>query len=115
MGPGSIANLASAATVALSSFDMQLRDPGEYLNQIDKKRFARLCGRSTVELQIDPDYTAPQKAVHNGHQAPGGKELPMPAAIAGGVQRFGDNVDTDAISPGQSYDPQMLYADCASE
>lgn len=36
MDDGSIANLASAATVAASSFDMKVEDPRQLLDVIDK-------------------------------------------------------------------------------
>lgn len=38
MGKGSIANLASAVTVAASSFDMQVTDPRPLLELVDQVR-----------------------------------------------------------------------------
>lgn len=102
MGTGSIANLASAATVAISSFDMALRDPGDYLNKIDRKRLARICGKTAMDINFEPVYTdsitpSITKSTGDTDQR---KVLQWPAAITSGVQRFGDNIDTDSISPG---------------
>ncbi|KAJ2751557.1 hypothetical protein IWQ56_006864, partial [Coemansia nantahalensis] len=42
MGPGSIANLASAATVAASSFSMKTTNPRELLDLIDRDRYRKM-------------------------------------------------------------------------
>lgn len=42
MGKGSIANLASAATVALSSLDMKIANPRKYLDMIDREEYATM-------------------------------------------------------------------------
>ncbi len=109
MGKGSIANLASAATVAASSFGMSITDPRALLAQVDRARF-------TTMLQH-----APEPAITISEPAPvlAGQEAPAAAAAAAGeaageaaippselvvtgkVQVMGDNVDTDAIIPGE--------------
>ncbi|CRL28582.1 Aconitase-like core [Penicillium camemberti] len=85
MGKGSIGHLASAATVAASSFEMKLSDVtyvepcdcGDYgraatqrQNQTEKRRLGTDGGRNTKVLQ-------------------------------GKVQRLGDFVDTDALAPAE--------------
>ena len=104
MGPGSVANLGSAATVALSSLEMRVREPGRYLEKIDKKRFARLCGDGSMGISIEPTYSTPVPAPRSASAASthnGKASITRLAILSGKVQRFGDNVDTDAISPGK--------------
>lgn len=105
MGAGSLAYLASAATVAASSLDMRFRDPREYLEAIDRDRYARLLDREPAAaipalrtdepaVRVEPrrlDATDPSTT--NASRAPN--------VIEGRVQRFGAHVDTDAIIPGQ--------------
>ena len=110
MGDGSFAHLSSAATVAASAQGMQITDPRALLAQVDQDKFRRILGerkaRRTPEVQtIEP---AP-------HLAPSGASVPPPAGarqaraadkasaglVQSRIQRFGDNVDTDAIIPGQ--------------
>ena len=45
MGQGSLAWLASAATVAASSVDMRIADPRPWLERLDRERYARLLFR----------------------------------------------------------------------
>ena len=102
MGAGSLAHLASAATVAASSVGMQITDPRPLLAQIDQERFARLLHRDdaktrTYEVQVsEPTVTV---AGATGASAETGAA--KGAVITGRVQRFGDHVDTDAIIPGE--------------
>ena len=101
MGPGSLAWLSSAATVAASSVEMKIADPRSQLSKIDQDRYAKLLFRDakkplpevrsvepTVEVAAAAASTAKTGAVQ-------GKQ------VEGRVQRFGDAVDTDAIIPGQ--------------
>jgi homoaconitate hydratase len=123
MGKGSIANLASAAVVAASAFDMVVTDPAPYLAAIDGARYAALrqwiqqpaaChGSATAGAAGAGDFpftiTEPAPAL----VAPGApvEEDPrladaavwshLPTTVRGVVQRFGDAVDTDAIIPAQ--------------
>jgi homoaconitate hydratase len=46
MGKGSIANLASAVTVAASSFKMEVTDPTPFLKLVDQKRFRELVPKT---------------------------------------------------------------------
>ena len=101
MGQGSLAWLASAATVAASSVDMKAADPRPYLANIDRDRYDKLLFRDSSarlpEIRTsEPQVAAPQAAAA---KTEGGTEKGK--VITGKVQRFADHVDTDAIIPGQ--------------
>ena len=100
MGEGSLAWLASAATVAASSVGMAITDPRSILAKVDRDRYAAALRRETprvpeirvAEPQLDLVVSAAGKAAGSGSGSTGG--------FRGRVQRFGDNIDTDAIIPG---------------
>ncbi|MFI5274756.1 MAG: aconitase family protein, partial [Ktedonobacterales bacterium] len=101
MGEGSLAWLASAATVAASAFDLRVTDPRELLALVDRDRLDEVLMRRprTAPPRIttsEPQMTvvAPEQSAHAGSAAAGG-------SIRARVQRFGDAVDTDAIIPGE--------------
>ncbi|KAG0015214.1 hypothetical protein BGZ80_009972 [Entomortierella chlamydospora] len=103
MGKGAIGNLASAATVAASSFDMKIRNPRDLLDSIDRARYEEM-----LEMWIEKGkavvYSEPSPIYYN--EKTDGQDLPPPppsfsATIKGRVQRFEDNIDTDAIIPAQ--------------
>jgi 3-isopropylmalate dehydratase small subunit len=111
MGEGSLAYLASAATVAASALEMKIADPRPLLALVDRDRFARILGerrpRRTPEVVVvepQPHLAAAgagdrAAAPQAGAQVAGG---PAPlASVVARIQRFGDNVDTDAMIPGQ--------------
>ncbi len=101
MGEGSLAYLASAATVAASSLGMRLRDPRPFLAKIDQARYAKLLGRDAGRLpEISRQEPAP-KVDAGAKAAAVATAAAAPRIVAGTVQRFGDNVDTDAIIPGE--------------
>jgi aconitate hydratase/homoaconitate hydratase len=110
MGEGSLAYLASAATVAATSLSMEIRDPRSLLGRIDPARLAKILGQEvgripevayrqseptavTLSPPGSPDRPAPS------HTGPAASTAQSP--LSGRVQRFGDHVDTDAIIPGQ--------------
>ena len=129
MGKGSIANLASAAVVAASAFDMKVTDPAPYLAAIDPARFTAL--RQWIQQPAachspnsPPSSSAPAFSISEPSPslvseaaggAAGGAATPpedprlsdpavwshLPSSVKGRVQRFGDAVDTDAIIPAQ--------------
>jgi aconitate hydratase/homoaconitate hydratase len=112
MGEGSLAYLASAATAAASAAGMKLADPRPLLAQVDRERFARILGerrpRRTPEVRIvdpAPHVAAPAQTAVASERGPARKAAPAGAGdappIDARVQRFGDNIDTDAIIPGQ--------------
>jgi 3-isopropylmalate dehydratase small subunit len=101
MGKGSLAWLASAATVAASSVDMKVADPRAYLAKIDRERYARLLFRTPHGAPPEIPVAEPEvhvEGAHGGHAAGGALG---PKQLQGRVQRFGDSVDTDAIIPGE--------------
>lgn len=103
MGAGSMAWLASGATVAASAGEMRITDPRPFLAGVDQARFLKLLGRGD-EVRL-PEISAeePQFAVSqtNGHVEGERSTAARRAVVAGRVQKFGDNVDTDAIIPGE--------------
>ncbi|KAL2911509.1 hypothetical protein HK105_209040 [Polyrhizophydium stewartii] len=103
MGKGSIGNLASAATVAASSFGMQVTNPRELLDAIDQARFAQM-----LEIWLDKGeafaISEPCPVVtHVGGASTSTDREPstFKTSIAGKVQRFEDHIDTDAIIPAE--------------
>jgi 3-isopropylmalate dehydratase small subunit len=102
MGRGSLAWLASAATVAASSLDMKIADPRPLLAAVDQRRFAALLGRDggrpLPEVRVvDPE---PRLVAQEPLRERQGATSPD-SVLEGRVQLFGDNVDTDAIIPGE--------------
>lgn len=103
MGPGSLAWLASGATVAASAGEMRIGDPRPFLHRIDQDRFRKLLGR--VDEVSLPNITAqePKLAIasESASVATTTENAATPSLISGRVQLFGDNIDTDAIIPGE--------------
>ncbi|KAF8985181.1 hypothetical protein BGZ46_005727 [Entomortierella lignicola] len=103
MGKGAIGNLASAATVAASSFDMKIRNPRDLLDSIDHARYEEML-EMWIEKGKPVVYSEPSPVYYDAKTD--GQSLPPPppsfsATIKGRVQRFEDNIDTDAIIPAQ--------------
>jgi aconitate hydratase/homoaconitate hydratase len=102
MGEGSLAWLASAATVAASALDMQVTDPRPLLAQIDRDRLdailQRRPTRSVPEIAISEPHIDLAEQREGEHEAAGKGGAVL---VRGRVQRFGDSVDTDAIIPGE--------------
>lgn len=101
MGEGSLAWLASGATVAAGARSMAITDPRPLLALVDQDRFARLLDRQGARL---PDVRHEEPAVEVGGAAAAAGTAAGPrsgAVVQGRVQKFGDNVDTDAIIPGE--------------
>jgi aconitate hydratase/homoaconitate hydratase len=101
MGEGSLAWLASGATVAASAATMSITDARPGLARVNQERFLALLGRTTLARAPEIRYEEPTTEVV-GSRAAGTTTASAPAApLRGHVQRFGDNVDTDAIIPGE--------------
>lgn len=102
MGPGSIAWLASAPTVAASAIAMRITDPRALIAHVTDEEFRRyLAPAPTLPMFVVTEPHA-QVAPHESSAA----DLPDAvqdddAMIEGRVQRFGDHIDTDAIIPGE--------------
>ncbi|KAJ2366637.1 hypothetical protein H4S02_010435, partial [Coemansia sp. RSA 2611] len=115
MGPGSIANLASAATVAASSFNMKVTNPRELLDRIDHARYRKMldiwmdkAGEISVsepnpKLEDARDETIASRNTDGAASSSDATGQPEDTSnlITGKVQRFDDNIDTDAIIPAQ--------------
>lgn len=100
MGKGSIAWLASAATVAASSFSMRISDPRPLLRRVERAAWNRLIAPrrdlpAVTYSEPEPLHSGPQVASHTVSADR------LAGRIEGGAQVFGDNVDTDAIIPGE--------------
>jgi aconitate hydratase/homoaconitate hydratase len=100
MGEGSLAWLASAASVAASALDMRLTDPRPLLERVDRDRLATILQRN--DPRPIPEITTAEPAMtvsppsHPAHESNAAARV-----IQGAIQRFGDSVDTDAIIPGE--------------
>ncbi|KXG51280.1 Aconitase/3-isopropylmalate dehydratase large subunit, alpha/beta/alpha, subdomain 1/3 [Penicillium griseofulvum] len=116
MGKGAIGSITCAAVVAASSFDMVITDPQPLLGQIDRAKLDRILGREGVSLSIAPEISEPNPVLaSNIASIDASSSLPIQtpaptlgvAKISSGgvirskVQRFGENVDTDAIIPAE--------------
>ena len=107
MGDGSLAHLGSAATVAASAQQMRISDPRPLLAGLDQDRFRRILDarkpRRTPEVQVvEPRvHLAPAGATATLAKQARALDRQRAGRIRSRIQRFGDNVDTDAIIPGQ--------------
>ncbi|CAI2167948.1 14972_t:CDS:2 [Funneliformis geosporum] len=108
MGKGAIGNLASAATVAASSFEMEIRDPRDFIDAIDEEKYHECLGQ-WLDPKISITISEPNPILYdpsNPLSSDSISDLLSPSTsfssnIKGKVQRFEDNVDTDAIIPAQ--------------
>lgn len=107
MGDGSLAHLSSAATVAASAAAMRIADPRPLLARVDQERYRRILGerkpRRTPEVQVvEPSvHLAPSGAQALSAKEARAADKERAGLVRSRIQRFGDNVDTDAIIPGQ--------------
>ena len=106
MGDGSLAHLASAATVAASASSMKISDPRPLLARVDQERYRRILGerkqRRTPEVQIvEPQPHLGKVASPGSAKEARATDRQRAVVVRSRIQRFGDNVDTDAIIPGQ--------------
>jgi 3-isopropylmalate dehydratase small subunit len=101
MGEGSLAYLASAATVAASSAELKVADPRPLLANIDVARYEKILGRDARRPLPEVRVTEPEVQTAGSGGAGSGTAGNLAArTVEGRVQRFGDAVDTDAIIPG---------------
>ncbi|OMH78463.1 putative aconitate hydratase [Zancudomyces culisetae] len=116
MGPGSICNLASSATVAASSFGMKITDPTDLVNLVNKDRYKEMLSewlegpQDFVISEPNPTFisasaatstTAADNVAESASENAPATKAASTSIISGKVQRFGDNIDTDAIIPAQ--------------
>src|SRR4051812_7392878 len=107
MGEGSLAHLASAATVAASAPEMKVADPRPLLAMVDRDRYQRILGERKPRRAPEVRVVEPELDVRTaGGPAQSARDARVDdrrraAVLRGRVQRFDDNVDTDAIIPGE--------------
>jgi aconitate hydratase/homoaconitate hydratase len=104
MGPGSIAWLASAPTVAASSLDLVITDPRPLVAGISQAEFRSLLDAAPALPSVTISEPAPDvsAAESNGSERVAVEETHDDTpAIQGKAQLFGDHVDTDAMIPGE--------------
>src|SRR5947209_9305567 len=105
-GEGSLAHLASGATVAASAAEMKVRDPRPLLASIDQDRYRRILGERKQHGTPEVRVVEPQIRVGPAAEAASAKEeraadRGRASTLRARVQRFGNDVDTDAIIPGE--------------
>jgi homoaconitate hydratase len=100
MGEGSLAWLASAATVAASALSMRVADPRPLLERIDRDRLDVILQRQRNAPPVEITVTEPEIALA-APRAGADRQASEGGVIRARVQRFGDSVDTDAIIPGE--------------
>jgi aconitate hydratase/homoaconitate hydratase len=85
---------------------MKITDPRAWLARVDQERYRRILGerkpRRTPEVQvIEPEPHLGKAAAVSSAKEARGADRQRAGVIRSKIQRFGDNVDTDAIIPGQ--------------
>ncbi|KAK7229988.1 hypothetical protein V2G26_002158 [Clonostachys chloroleuca] len=124
MGKGSFGNITCAAAVAASSFDMVVTDPKELLAQLDRKRLEglvkgfRASSEGVILTISEPEPEAALNTVPKIFDEPSGaddaaSQFQPSMLVRSKVQRFGENVDTDAIIPAE-FMPGVDNADLGS-
>ncbi|KAK8060834.1 hypothetical protein PG996_010764 [Apiospora saccharicola] len=122
MGKGSVGNLASAATVAASSFEMKMTSPNDLVAMISGEQWEKVKGKGSlssgpmVEPQwveppepsaaadITPTHTTTANNDTNEEGVKAGEEggaTPKLQNIKSKIYRLGDFIDTDALAPAQ--------------
>ena len=104
MGKGSLAWLASAATVAASAPGLKVADPRPWLAQLDQDRYRRILRRDLDVLVPEIHVVEPTPIAATASPTASAAIRTVndaPATLTGRVQRFGDHIDTDAIIPGE--------------
>ncbi|KAL2822121.1 hypothetical protein BJX63DRAFT_442295 [Aspergillus granulosus] len=108
MGKGSFGNITCAAAVAASSFSMEVTDPRWLLDRLDRAKYDRL-----VKVH-EPEPEGGNAAPMMESMLDGIPRAPTSArVIRSRVQRFAENVDTDAIIPAE-FMPGVDNADLGS-
>ncbi|KAK8128960.1 aconitase family protein [Apiospora sp. TS-2023a] len=122
MGKGSIGNLASAATVAASSFEMKMTSPNDLVAMISDEQWEKVKGKGSLSSgpMVKPQWVEPPEPTaaadanlsqneatsndtNEGTEKSGeeGGATPKLQNITSKVYRLGDFIDTDALAPAQ--------------
>ncbi|KAF2098861.1 aconitase family protein [Rhizodiscina lignyota] len=114
MGRGAIGSIASAVTVAASSFGMEITDPKPLLDEVDIARLESILGRkpsgATEVKYVEPGTAAKEPGSERGEKFQATLPTSVTAdtsssennVVKGKVITLGDFVDTDAIIPAQA-------------
>ena len=107
MGKGSIGNIASAAVVATSSFNMRVTDPKPLLEAIHRETYDRLIGKGVRKTTRMPRFETPQpffEGIDHDQNSPKIYFGIFPnhtldksgsaTIFCSRIQRFGNNIDT---------------------
>ncbi|RBR10194.1 uncharacterized protein FIESC28_09580 [Fusarium coffeatum] len=123
MGKGSFGNITCAAAVAASSFDMVVTDPKFLLDQLDRDKLERLVsgGRAKgvqpvlkiSEPSPEASSTEVPRILDGGDSEPETARTLSARVLRSKIQRFGENVDTDAVIPAE-FMPGIDNADLGS-
>ncbi|KAF2028650.1 aconitase iron-sulfur domain-containing protein [Setomelanomma holmii] len=106
MGRGSLGNLASAVTVAASSFDMRATDPTHLIEKIDLERWESLRRHKASDESLFPSiaYVEPAGELDDAEHVAAAEVDEAPSTttsssnIVGKIQKLGDMVNTDALA-----------------
>ncbi|KAJ5124316.1 uncharacterized protein N7515_008141 [Penicillium bovifimosum] len=117
MGKGSFGNLASAITVAASSFEMKVFDPRPLLKSIELDRLDKIIGHAKKPPRVGESMTyiepgGPCVSLTGKHEIKQqtSQNAEGRASLAnsernkvrrGKIQRLGDFIDTDALAPAE--------------
>ncbi|KXG52939.1 Aconitase/3-isopropylmalate dehydratase large subunit, alpha/beta/alpha [Penicillium griseofulvum] len=115
MGKGSVGHLASAATVAASSFEMKLVDPSDLLAAIDLSRWDRLRMSTNLDAisfktglaYVEPCGCGDHPSAKSQREQPKEQRRPdkhgdkQTKILQGKAQRLGNFIDTDALAPAE--------------
>ncbi|KAK1996796.1 aconitase family protein [Colletotrichum falcatum] len=121
MGKGAIGSLASAATVAASSFNMMVRSPQELIDSIPEDRWNSVRGKGSLPtsaleepiwveppgqdsaIGVNTSSGAATDAASNSTATNTPRSVDKSAldTIKSKVYRMGDFIDTDALAPAQ--------------
>ncbi|MFQ5629554.1 MAG: aconitase family protein, partial [bacterium] len=99
MGKGSLAWLASAATVAASAFYMQVADPRPLLDKIDRAQWQKIIAKKSGLPAVV--YSEPNRDIAKTSALQETPDAAQASVFEGSAQLFGDHIDTDAIIPGE--------------
>ena len=100
MGKGSFGNVTSASVVAASSFGMEVTDPRELLELMDREKFELLVEQVKTrggDVKLKISEPAPELGTSVMMDTFGGvdpAEAKSSRIITSKIQRFGENVDT---------------------
>jgi hypothetical protein len=79
---------------------MKVRDPQPFIDRIDWDVFNEMRAQGGQPSNVAFEYSAPSQIINLGASSVGvysSEGSKLPSKIRGKIQRFGDNIDTDAV------------------